>query len=141
MSVKPMYLFWALPCFCCCSEHRYGITNTCLCKKFEHFLISTLYNTYMINVHLQSGRKCSDYDDDCKDGLVCWYDDGSGEVPGCSGTPEPTWEYCINPTTMPLQNATQSGAQIVAADSIEADSDARPSLSERGGLNRCEGDW
>ena len=86
-------------------------------------------------------EKCSDYDDDCKDGLVCWYDDGSGDVPGCSGTPEITWEYCIDPSTMPLQNATQSDAQIIAADSIEANSDARPSLLERGGLNRCEGDW
>ena len=44
---------------------------------------------------------------------------------------------------MPLQNATQSDAQlaIVAADSVESGSDAGPLLSEKGGLNRCEGDW
>lgn len=75
---------------------------------------------------------------------MCWYDDGSGKVPGCSGTPQTDWEYCIDPTTMPPTNLTQADTQhaIVAADSVESGSDAGPLLSEiGGGLDRCEGDW
>ena len=69
--------------------------------------------------------KCSDYDEDCADGLECWYDDGSGEVPGCTGTPLAGWEYCI------------------ATDSVEADSanSTAPSLIEADYINKCEGDW
>ena len=79
-----------------------------------------------INVHTQSRRLCSDYDEDCSDGLVCWNDiDGSGVVPGCSGSPMEGWEYCIDP------NATAS---------VEADSTA-PSLTETDPLDRCVGDW
>ena len=75
----------------------------------------------------------SDYDEDCADGLVCWYDDGSGRVPGCTGTPRGGWEYCIEP---------------IATDSIEADSDTAnqsnytgPSLTEADLIKKCEGDW
>ena len=75
----------------------------------------------------------SDYDEDCADGLVCWYDDGSGRVPGCTGTPRGGWEYCIEP---------------IVTDSIEADSDTAnqsnytgPSLMEADLIKKCEGDW
>lgn len=125
--------------FCCCSKYVVSLWHY-KCKL--KLIYTSIHNPQSI-LNLQFGRNCSDYDDDCKDGLVCWYDDGSGEVPGCSGTPETNWEYCIDPTMLPLQNATQSEAQlaIVAADSVEPDSDARPLLLEREGINRCEGDW
>lgn len=60
----------------------------------------------------------SDWDEDCADGLVCWYEDGSGEVPGCSGTPLNGYEYCIDPNAIPLK-----------------------AITEWGGLDLCEGDW
>ena len=48
----------------------------------------------------------SDWDEDCADGLVCWYDDDeTGNIPGCTGTPRDGWEYCIDPD-MIFTNAT-----------------------------------
>lgn len=64
-------------------------------------------------------------------------------VPGCSGTPKTDWEYCIDPNAMPSNNATYSGTLhgAVEGDSIESGNYTGPALSERDGLNRCEGDW
>ena len=79
-----------------------------------------------ITSHTKSQRLRSDYDEDCAEGLVCWNDiDGSGMVPGCSGSPVEGWEYCIDP------NAT---------DTVEPDSTA-PSLTETDLLGRCVGDF
>ena len=67
--------------------------------------------------------KCSDYDEDCAEGLVCWYDeDETGELPpGCAGTPQPGSEYCIDPRAPPY-----------VFPKI---------LKDRVGLDACVGDW
>lgn len=71
----------------------------------------------------------SDYDEDCADGLVCWWDDGSGKVPGCSGTPKPETEYCVDPDAIPPTIVTHSDTLADFAVS------AAP-----GSLGRCQGD-
>ena len=67
--------------------------------------------------------KCSDYDEDCAEGLVCWYDeDETGDLPpGCAGTPQPGSEYCIDPRAPPY-----------VFPKI---------LKDRVGLDACVGDW
>lgn len=79
----------------------------------------------------------SNSDEDCSEGLVCYYDwDGSGKVPGCSGTAQPGYEYCIDPDdvefVMPGTVDDASNKNVNAAG---------PWLLETGLLNRCEGDW
>lgn len=75
------------------------------------------------NVVLQPKRKYSDYDEDCAEGLVCWYDeDETGDLPpGCAGTPQPGSEYCIDPKAPPY-----------VFPKI---------LKDRTGLDACVGDW
>lgn len=75
-------------------------------------------------------------DEDCAAGLVCWYDfDGSGNVPGCTGTAQPDAEYCVDPDdvefVMPGSVDDASNKNVNAAG---------PWLLETGLLNRCEGD-
>ena len=73
--------------------------------------------TFVFNVCVHIAT--SDYDDDCSEGLVCWHeDDGGGMVPGCSGTPQTDYEYCVDPIAIKPKEIT-----------------------ERGRLNVCEGDW
>ena len=71
----------------------------------------------------------SDYDEDCADGLVCWWDDGSGQVPGCSGTPQPETEYCVDPDAIPPTIVTHSDTLVDFAISVGP-----------GSLGRCQGD-
>lgn len=84
-------------------------------------------------MHLQSKSRRSDWDEDCEEGLVCWYEDGSGEVPGCSGTPRAGWEYCIDP----------KASDGVETDSITANQSNYTglSLTEADYISKCEGDW
>ena len=72
----------------------------------------------------------SDYDSDCNDGLICWYGDGSGTIPGCSGTPKEDWEYCVFQTVpMPPRNVTHSDTLVDFADNLGP-----------GAYGRCQGD-
>ena len=71
----------------------------------------------------------SDYDIDCAGDLVCWYEDGSGTVPGCSGTPRQYWEYCIDPSVIPPKNVTHSDTLIDFGNGLGP-----------AALGRCQGD-
>ena len=72
----------------------------------------------------------SDDDIDCAAGLVCWYEDGSGKVPGCSGTPREYWEYCIDPSVLPKRDVTHSNTLMDFGDATGPAS-----------LGHCQGDW
>ena len=72
----------------------------------------------------------SDDDIDCAAGLVCWYEDGSGKVPGCSGTPKEFWEYCIDPSVLPKRDVTHSNTLMDFGDATGPAS-----------LGHCQGDW
>ena len=72
----------------------------------------------------------SDYDLECAEGLVCWYDDGSLKVPGCSGTALEYWEYCIDPGALPDKSVTHSDTLVDFGDDLGAVS-----------LGHCQGDW
>ena len=89
--------------------------------------IAQICKNYKSNLHwlFSKHSKRSDYDDDCLEGLVCWEGDGGGKAPGCSGTPQVDWDYCVDP------NATQ----VVEPHSNE------PLLTEKPKMNVCEGDW
>ena len=98
------------------------------------FCYCVWYLTSFLKTHTR--RKNSASDEDCAVGLVCWYDfDGSGKVPGCSGTAQPDAEYCIDPDDV----------EFVIPGSVDDASNknvnAGPWLMEIGALNRCEGDW
>ena len=99
----------------------YGITVVLL--SFSTFLC-ILTHPPLYSIH------CRDYDIDCAGDLVCWYEDGSGTVPGCSGTPRRYWEYCIDPSVIPRKNVTHSDMLVDFGNGLGP-----------AALGRCQGDW
>mgnify|MGYP000338837785 CR=1 FL=1 len=91
--------------------------------------ILSLFLTTHTTAHVKTINR-SDNDVDCAEGLVCWYDDGSLKVPGCSGTALKYWEYCIDPSALPDKNVTHSDTLVDFGNNFGAVS-----------YGHCQGDW
>lgn len=93
-------------------------------------LAISLIFAYSLSFYLQTHQNRSDNDIDCAGEMVCWYEDGSGQVPGCSGTPREFWEYCIEPSMLPVKNVTHSDTLVDFGNGLGP-----------AALGRCQGDW
>jgi hypothetical protein len=77
---------------------------------------------------LQQCQADCDWDGDCDYGLVCLQrssSEGNPDIPGCSGTPEPGWDYCVVPDPGHLVTVGNNGS---------------PAAVFSAGMGVCEGD-
>ena len=86
-----------------------------------------------------------DKDSDCGIGLMCFQRGGNDPVPGCSGTPDSGWDYCVPIKALDSSRNGGTGYGMCEGDcDYDSDCDAGLKCFQRDGYESvpgCSGKW